>query len=146
METLINNLGVKGQRTSITIKIINGEVTNKAVVVKRLRVSSGNGDSHDWLELPDTYTKKYLPVGKEDVATPSKLKQWKHLESVFGEIGQKEGISVGLLIGANYAKELNQLALYQVKMMNHMRLRPNLTGALCILLMVLAERKNAAIG
>ena len=73
---------MKGQRTSITIKIINGEVTNKAVVVKRLRVSSGNGDSHDWLELPDTYTKKYLPVGKEDVATPSKLKKWKHLERV----------------------------------------------------------------
>ena len=130
METLINNLGVKGQRTSITIKTINGQVTNKAVVVKRLRVSSGNGDSHDWLELLDLYTKKYLPVGKEDIATPSKLKQCKHLESVFGKIGQKEDISVGLLIGANYAKDLNQLALYQLKKMNHMHLRPNLTGAL----------------
>ena len=47
---------------------------NKAMVVKELRVTSGNDDSHDWLELPDAYTKKNLPVDKEDVATPSKLK------------------------------------------------------------------------
>ena len=58
LETLINNLGVKGQKTSITIKTLNGEVTNKEMAVTGLRVTSGNGDSHDWLELPDTYTKK----------------------------------------------------------------------------------------
>ena len=67
METLINNLGVNGQKTSITIKTLNGEVTNKAMAVTGLRVTSGNGDSHDWLELPDKYTKKYLPVDKENV-------------------------------------------------------------------------------
>ena len=104
LETLINSLGDKGQRTSITIKTLSGEVINKAMVVKGLRVTIGNGDSHDWLELPDTYTKKYLPFDKEDVATPSKLKQWKHLESTVGKISQKEDISVGLLIGANCAK------------------------------------------
>ena len=68
LETLINNLSVKGQRTSVTIKILSGELTNKAMVVKGLIVTSGNGDSHDWLELPDTYTKKYLQVYKEVVA------------------------------------------------------------------------------
>ena len=45
------------------------------MLVKRLKVLSGNGDLYDWLELPDSYTKKYLPVDKEDVETPSKLKQ-----------------------------------------------------------------------
>ena len=49
LETLINNLGVKGQKTSITIKTLNEEVTDKAMVVKELRVTSGNGASHDWL-------------------------------------------------------------------------------------------------
>ena len=58
LETLISNFGVKGQRTSITIMTVSGEVTNKAMVVKGLRVTAGNGDSHDWLELPDTYIKK----------------------------------------------------------------------------------------
>ena len=70
LKTLINNLGVKGHRTSIPVKTLSGEVTNKAMVVKGLRVTSGNGDSHDWLELSDTYIKKYLSVGKEDYATP----------------------------------------------------------------------------
>ena len=49
LETLINNLSVKEQRTSVTIKILSGELTNKAMVVKGLIVTSGNGDSHDWL-------------------------------------------------------------------------------------------------
>ena len=79
------------------------------MVVKGLRVTSGNGDSHEWLELPDTYSKKYLPVEKEDVATPSKLKQWKHLDSIVGKISQKEGISAGLMIGANCAKALEPI-------------------------------------
>ena len=74
LETLINNLGVKGQRTSITLTTLSGKIAYKAMVVKELRVTSGNDDSHDWLELPDAYTKKNLPVDKEDVATPSKLK------------------------------------------------------------------------
>ena len=115
LERLINNLGVKGQKTSITIKTLNGEVTNKVMVVKGLKVTSGNGDSHDWLELPVTYTKKYLPVDKEDVATPSKLKQRKHLESIVGKISQKEDISVGLLIGANCAKALEPIDIIPSK-------------------------------
>ena len=75
LETLINSRSVKGQRTSITIKTLSGEVARKAMVVKRLRVINGNSNSHDWLELPDAYTKKYLSADKEDVATASKLKQ-----------------------------------------------------------------------
>ena len=106
METLINNLGVKRQRTSITIKALRGEVTNKTMLVKRSRVISGNGGSLDWLELPNTYTKKFLPVGKEDVVTTSKLKQWKHLESIVRKISQKEDISLRLLIGENCVKAL----------------------------------------
>ena len=45
------------------------EATNKLMVVKGLKVTSGNGDSHGCLELPHTYTKKYLAVDKEDVVT-----------------------------------------------------------------------------
>ena len=87
LERLINNHGVNGQKTLITIKTLNEKVTNKVVVVKGLKVASANSDSHDWLELPDTYSKKYLPVDN-DVATPSKLKQWKHLESIVDKISQ----------------------------------------------------------
>ena len=103
METLINNLGVKGQKTSITAKVLNGEVTNKVMVVKGFKVTSGTGNSYHSSGLPDTYTKRYLLADK-DVATPSELKHWEQLESIVGKISQKEDISVGLLIEANSKK------------------------------------------
>ena len=95
MKTLINYLTFKGQRTSIIIKTLSGEVTNKAMVVKRLTVTSYNSDSHDWLELPDTYTKKYLPVDKGDAATPPELKQWEHLEILLGKSVKRKTFLVG---------------------------------------------------
>ena len=45
-----------------------------------------------------------MPVDRKDVATRSKLKKLKHLESIVAKISQKEGTSVGLLIGANCTK------------------------------------------
>ena len=74
LERLPERFGIKGRRTSITIKTLNGEVTNKSSVISGLKVASNRNSSEDWLEISDTYTKKCLPVGKEDVATPSKLK------------------------------------------------------------------------
>ena len=56
-----------------------------------------------------------MPVDKEDVATPSKLKQWKHLESIVDKISQKEDISVGLLIGANCADTLEPIDIIPSK-------------------------------
>ena len=109
LERLPKRFGIKGRRTSITIKTLNGEVTNKSSVISGMKVASSRGSSEDWLELPDTYTKKYLPVGKEDVATPSKLKNWGHLERILDEINEDDNIFVGLLIGANYAKALDPI-------------------------------------
>ena len=79
------------------------------MIVKGLKVTSENGDLHGWLEISDTNTKKQLPVDKEDVAIPSKLKQWRHLESIVGKISKKNPISVGLLIRANYTKSLEPI-------------------------------------
>ena len=109
LERLPKRFGIKGRRTSITIKALNGEVTNKSSVISGMKVASSRDGSEDWLELPDTYTKKYLPVGKEDVATPSKLKNWGHLERILDEINEDDNIFVGLLIGANCTKVLEPI-------------------------------------
>ena len=109
LERLPKRFGIKGRRTSITIKTLNGEVTNKSSVISGMKVASSRDSSEDWLELPDTYTKKYLPVGKEDVATPSKLKNWGHLERILDEINEDDNISVGLLIRANCTKALEPI-------------------------------------
>ena len=109
LERLPKRFGIKGRRTSITIKTLNGEVTNKSSVISGMKVASSRDSSKDWLELPDTYTKKYLPVGKEDVATPSKLKNWGHLERILDKINEDDNISVGLLMGANCTKALEPI-------------------------------------
>ena len=66
--------GIKGRRILITIKTLNGKITYKSSLISGLKVASSRDSSDDWLELPDTYTKKCLPVGVEDVAAPSKVK------------------------------------------------------------------------
>ena len=109
LERLLKMFGIKGRKPSINIKTLKGEVTNKSSVINGLKVASSRNSSEDWLELPDTYTKKYLPVGKEDVATPSKLKKWGHLERILDEINEDDNISVGLLIGANCTKALEPI-------------------------------------
>ena len=106
---MLKSFGIKGRKTSINIKTLNGEVTNKSSVINGLKVASSRSSSEDWLELPDTYTKKYLPVGKEDVATTSKLKKWGYLERILDKINENDNISIGLLIGANCRKALEPI-------------------------------------
>ena len=75
LEKLRRDLGMNGQKTSITIKTVNGEVNNKTTLFERLsKVSSSRDEDSEWVELPKTFTKRYLPVDQDDIATPSKLK------------------------------------------------------------------------
>ena len=93
LERLPKRFGIKGRRISITIKTLNGEITNESSVISGKKVASSRDSSEDWLKLPDIYTKKYLPVGKEDVATPLKLKNWGHLERILYKINEYDNIS-----------------------------------------------------
>ena len=63
----------------------------------------------EWIELPKTFMWRHLPVDQDDIATPSKLKQWRYLESIMDKISKRDDISVGLLIGANCTKALEPL-------------------------------------
>ena len=74
LEKLRRDLGMNGQKTSITIKTVNGEVNNKIKLVEGLKVSSSRNEDSEWIELPKAFTKSYLPVDQDDIATPSKLK------------------------------------------------------------------------
>ena len=55
LERLPKRFGIKARRTSITIKTLNGKVTNKSSVIIGMKVASSRDSSEDWLELPDTY-------------------------------------------------------------------------------------------
>ena len=92
LERLLTNL-VIGRKASITIKALNRQVTSKKMVINGLHVASGSNGSVDWLQLPCIYTKKYLPVDKDDIVTPSKLMQWKHLNEIIDKISEDDHIS-----------------------------------------------------
>ena len=64
-----------------------------------------SGDS-SLLSLPKLNTRREIPVDKEEIATPAKIKEWKHLRSISNEIVQRDDVQVGLLIGANCMKAL----------------------------------------
>ena len=111
--TLINTdlarkLKTEAVQTTIKIKTLNGEESQEAEAVSGLKVSKSSGERM-WIDLPVTYTKEDLPAGDEDVATPEKIKRWKHLERIAGEITQGQCISIGLLIGGNCPKALKPL-------------------------------------
>ena len=112
LEKLLQDLGVNGQKTPITIKTVDGEVNSKTTLVEGLKVSSSRDEDGEWIELPKTFVKRYLPVDQDNIATPSKLKQWKYLKDIMDKISNRDDISVGLLIGTNFIKALELLKGY----------------------------------
>ena len=74
LEKLLRDLGMNGEKISITIKTVNGEVNNKTTLVEGLKVSSSRNKDSELIELPKAFTMRYLPVDQDEIATPSKLK------------------------------------------------------------------------
>ena len=52
LEKLLKDLVVNGQKTSIIIKTVNGEVNNKTTLVEGLKVSSSRDEDSEWIEIP----------------------------------------------------------------------------------------------
>ena len=66
----------------------------------------GPGEKSELIRLPSTFTWKEIPVDQTEILTGGKLKQWKHLDRMSGEIGVNESTTVNLLIGANCLKAM----------------------------------------
>ena len=111
-KNLMNQLDINGIRTSIRIKNLIGHQKQSSYLLDRLSVSKlvlGPSGKAKWIRLPSTFTRKEIPVDQSEIATPAKLKDWKHLDRFSEEIGGNESINVDLLIGVNYLKALELL-------------------------------------
>ena len=65
---------------------------------------------YDWIFQQHTqYTQNQLPVDTNEGTTPKKLQKLKYLEPILGEISEKDGIQVDLLIGANCVMALEPI-------------------------------------
>ena len=71
-----------------------------------------HGDS-GWLAKAKLYSRREIPVDKEENATPTKIRKWKYLQHISNEIVQNDDVHVGLLIGANCMKALEPTGILQ---------------------------------
>ena len=92
-------------KTTLNLKTLHGERNENTMIVDGIKVTGMNDDS-SWFALPTLYARKAIPVDKEEIATPAKIEEWKHLMPISNEIVQRDDVQVGLLIGANCMKAL----------------------------------------
>lgn len=127
-EKLLQDLRGNEKKTPITTK--NGEVNYKVTMVEELKVSNSRDEGGEWIDLSKIFTKSYLQVDEGDIATPSKLKQWKYFKSMMDKINKRDYISVGLLNDVNCPKALEPFKIILAGTMFHIHSKKDLGGAL----------------
>ena len=61
------------------------------MVVEGIKVT-GMSSNGSLLSLPKLYTRKEIPVGKAEIATPAKIKEWKNLRSISNAIVLRDDV------------------------------------------------------
>lgn len=100
-ETLLQQLQMTGRTTDILLRTMNKQQVVKTSFASGLEISGVEGGKY--IELPDTYTQKEIPVKKESVPTEMDVEQWPYLRDV--KLPQIDA-DIGLLIGSNLPKAL----------------------------------------
>ena len=107
-EDLIKELQLSGRKTTFNLKTLNIERTESKVLIDGMDVKGVSGNNN-MIKLSKMYARTELPVDKEGIATPDKIKQSDYLKVIPSYITQPDGIKVGLLIRANCMKALESL-------------------------------------
>ena len=107
MKSIVDMMGTDGTPISITIKTLNGDVTNTSVAVEGLKVCAATASGKNRsVKIPKSFSQDELEVDAEDIATPEKIAQWEYLDEILHEISQSSAVEIALLIGANCLKAL----------------------------------------
>ena len=105
---LLEDIGLHGRKTSITVKTMNGEVTKSSEMLDGIEVPQASIESKEkvWVQLPSTYTQKDVPDDNIKIATAEKLKKWKYLDKFKPVMSMDDNQEVSLLVGANCVRAL----------------------------------------
>ena len=104
---IVDKLGIQGTTTSITVKTINGDITNSTLAINGLKVKAlKDHKGSKWIKISKAFSRDELPADVEDIATPEKILKWGYLDETVGDISQSSDIKIGLLIGANCSQAL----------------------------------------
>ena len=71
-EVVLKQLGVRGIKTTLSLKYLHGERSENKIAVAGMQVKGIKGDSN-WLRLSKLYVRNDLPIDKEEIATPEYL-------------------------------------------------------------------------
>ena len=95
---LLKKLKAPSIPASISIKTTTGEETVSCKAIDNLEVSAIVEPAVK-IKLPKTYSRSELPVDKEEIPTPERIKKWKYLNKIHQYLPQKEdNIEIGILI------------------------------------------------
>ena len=72
-DSLVKEHGVHKMKTTLNLKTLHGEKTESTMVVEGIKVTGMSSDV-SLLSLPKLYTRREIPVDKEEIATPTKIK------------------------------------------------------------------------
>ena len=71
---IVKKLGITGTPTSVTIKALNGDLTNQSLIVEWLKVkATAESDHCKCIKLPKFFSCDELPAETHDVAIPDKI-------------------------------------------------------------------------
>ena len=110
-DELIEVLGITGQKLQLSL---TAEKSGDTMAIEGLIVSGINlikTSTSEQIELSRAYSKQSLPAEGEEIATPNKINQSDYFRSINRETVQQDDIEIGMLIGANYIKELESLGI-----------------------------------
>ena len=106
-ESLMKQLGVKGQKTKISLSTLERtNCTIDSTLVRDLLVC--DLDENEYVSLPMLYTRPEIPVSSDDIPTQEDIDQWPHLQGVFIPRVHAE---VGLLIASDVPEALDPLEI-----------------------------------
>ena len=96
-EAVLKQIGVKGTKTDLNLRILHGEKSENTSAIAFMQVKRIKGDGK-WLSLPRLYARKYLSVEKEEIATAEKITEWEYLKPIAKKIVHSDNVWNGLLI------------------------------------------------
>ncbi|XP_072025025.1 uncharacterized protein [Amphiura filiformis] len=109
-KNLKSKLAMKGTKTKIKVRTINGDKDVDTYKLAGLEVTDADGKVN--IELPNVYTQDSIPVKVEDMVSKEDLTPWPYLQDITVPELLK-GQRVDLLIGNNVPRALEPLEVIQ---------------------------------
>ena len=72
--SVVKKLGIQGIKTTVKLKTLHSERSQSTFAIEGVKVTWMHSDS-SWLALLKLYSRREIPVGKEEIVTPTKIRE-----------------------------------------------------------------------